>query len=104
MLHVQLHFADDAQEQPVEIFHRLKLYGDGEPTQQSTKKPVRELLAALACSLELSGMAVHAHDRQRCMHAGHILFSGMLTSYAVIMPFLLLAQWRDREHCVKAVL
>ena len=46
MLHVQLHFADDAQEQPVEIFHRLKLYGDGEPTQQSTKKPVCSLSVA----------------------------------------------------------
>ena len=38
---VQLHFADDAQEQSVDIFHKLKLYSEVEPTNQSTKKPVR---------------------------------------------------------------
>ncbi|BDA40670.1 Protein AF-9 homolog [Coccomyxa sp. Obi] len=39
-LNVTLHFADDAQEQPVDIFHKLKLYSEVEPTNQSTKKPV----------------------------------------------------------------
>jgi len=38
---VQLHFADDAQEQPVEINHKLKLYSESDPTNQSTKKPVQ---------------------------------------------------------------
>ena len=38
---MQLHFADDAQEQPVEIYHKLKLYSEVDPTIQSTKKPVR---------------------------------------------------------------
>ncbi|KAK9916702.1 hypothetical protein WJX75_005963 [Coccomyxa subellipsoidea] len=39
-LNVTLHFADDAQEQPVEIYHKLKLYSEVEPGNQSTKKPV----------------------------------------------------------------
>lgn len=38
---MQLHFADDAQEQPVDVFHKLKLYSDIDPTNQTTKKPVR---------------------------------------------------------------
>jgi YEATS domain-containing protein 4 len=36
----QLHFADDAQEPPLEVFHKLKLYSDADPTNQSTKRPV----------------------------------------------------------------
>lgn len=35
----QLHFAADAGEKPVEVFHRLKLYADDDPTGQ-TRKPV----------------------------------------------------------------
>ena len=37
---VQLHFADDSQEQPVEIYHKLKLYDEADPNNPSTKKPV----------------------------------------------------------------
>ena len=37
---MQLHFADDSQEQPVEIYHRLKLYDEADPNNPSTKKPV----------------------------------------------------------------
>lgn len=37
--HKQLHFAPDSGEKPVEIFHRLKLYADDDPTGQ-TRKPV----------------------------------------------------------------
>ena len=36
---VQLHFAQDSLEKPIEIFHRLKLYADDDPTGQ-TRKPV----------------------------------------------------------------
>ncbi len=36
---LQLHFAPDAREKDVEVFHRLKLYSDDDPTGQS-KKPV----------------------------------------------------------------
>lgn len=36
---LQLHFAQDAGEKPVEILHRLKLYADDDPTGQ-TRKPV----------------------------------------------------------------
>eukprot|EP00879_Flechtneria_rotunda_P009663 GHRR01010110.1.p1 GENE.GHRR01010110.1~~GHRR01010110.1.p1 ORF type:complete len:207 (+),score=30.89 GHRR01010110.1:224-844(+) len=36
---VVLHFAPDAQEKPLEIFHRLKLYSDDDPTG-ATRKPV----------------------------------------------------------------
>jgi hypothetical protein len=35
----QLHFTPDAQEKDLEIFHRLKLYADDDPTGQS-RKPV----------------------------------------------------------------
>ena len=38
---VQLHFADDSQEQPVEIYHKLKLYDEADPNNPSAKKPVR---------------------------------------------------------------
>lgn len=37
---MQLHFADDSQEQPVEIYHKLKLYDEADPNNPSTKKPV----------------------------------------------------------------
>lgn len=37
---MQLHFADDAQESPVELFHKLKLYSDADHSNQSTKRPV----------------------------------------------------------------
>ena len=30
---MQLHFADDSQEQPVEIYHKLKLYDEADPQQ-----------------------------------------------------------------------
>jgi hypothetical protein len=36
---LQLHFAQDIGEKPVELFHRLKLYSDDDPTGQ-TRKPV----------------------------------------------------------------
>ncbi len=49
-LWLQLHFADDSQEQPVEIYHKLKLYDEADPNNPSAKKPVRHqeklLLAA----------------------------------------------------------
>lgn len=35
----QLHFQPDAQEKDLEVFHRLKLYSDDDPTGAS-KKPV----------------------------------------------------------------
>ena len=39
---LQLHFQDDAGEEPVELYHKLKLYGEDDPSgQASTKKPVR---------------------------------------------------------------
>ena len=39
---LQLHFTDDAGEEPVELYHKLKLYGEDDPSgQASTKKPVR---------------------------------------------------------------
>ena len=41
MLCAQLHFHDDVQEPPLELFHKLKLYADADPTNQGTKKPVR---------------------------------------------------------------
>lgn len=38
---VILHFTDDAGEEPVELYHKLKLYGEDDPSgQASTKKPV----------------------------------------------------------------
>lgn len=38
---LQLHFTDDAGEEPVELYHKLKLYGEDDPSgQASTKKPV----------------------------------------------------------------
>ena len=43
---LQLHFADDSQEQPVEIYHKLKLYDEADPNNPSTKKPVRSPLKA----------------------------------------------------------
>lgn len=46
LLLMQLHFADDSQEQPVEIHHKLKLYDEADPNNPSTKKPVRHLLKA----------------------------------------------------------
>ena len=54
----------------MEIFHRLKLYGDGEPTQQSTKKPVCSFFVACRPTVgQLSCMAACAHNmEQRCMH------------------------------------
>jgi hypothetical protein len=45
---LQLHFAQDAGEKPVEIFHRLKLYADDDPTGQ-TRKPV----VSVSCSHSL---------------------------------------------------
>jgi hypothetical protein len=36
---MQLHFTPDAGEKDLEIFHRLKLYADDDPTGQS-RKPV----------------------------------------------------------------
>lgn len=44
----QLHFAADAGEKPVEVFHRLKLYADDDPTGQ-TRKPV----VSVGCTLLL---------------------------------------------------
>ncbi len=37
----QLHFQDDVQEAPLELFHKLRLYADADPANQGTKKPVR---------------------------------------------------------------
>eukprot|EP00775_Hariotina_reticulata_P004301 gene4301-4553_t len=39
---VVLHFAPDVGEKDVEVFHRLKLYGDDDPTGQSRKPVVHE--------------------------------------------------------------
>lgn len=40
---LQLHFTDDAFEEPVELYHKLKLYGEDDPSgQASTKKPVSD--------------------------------------------------------------
>jgi hypothetical protein len=36
----QLHFQDDVQEAPLELFHKLRLYADADPANQGTKKPV----------------------------------------------------------------
>ena len=36
-----MHFHEDVQEPPMELFHKLKLYADADPTNQGTKKPVR---------------------------------------------------------------
>lgn len=43
----QLHFAPDAAEKPVEIFHRLKLYSDDDP-QGKLQRPVVAVRAAAA--------------------------------------------------------
>ena len=51
----QLHFHDDVQESPLELFHKLKLYADADPTNQGTKKPVRSdtiLCEEDCCSLK----------------------------------------------------
>ena len=48
---MQLHFADDSQEQPVEIYHKLKLYDEADPNNPSTKKPVRHLIPCSASHL-----------------------------------------------------
>lgn len=41
---MQLHFTDDSGEEPVELYHKLKLYGEDDPSgQASTKKPVSHL-------------------------------------------------------------
>lgn len=38
---VLLHFTDDAFEEPVELYHKLKLYGEDDPSGQAiSKKPV----------------------------------------------------------------
>lgn len=43
LLLLQLHFTDDAVEEPVELYHKLKLYGEDDPSgQASTKKPVSD--------------------------------------------------------------
>ncbi|WIA17461.1 hypothetical protein OEZ86_014575 [Tetradesmus obliquus] len=39
---VVLHFTPDAQEKDLEVFHRLKLYADDDPTGQSRKPVVHE--------------------------------------------------------------
>lgn len=46
LLILQLHFTPDAQEKDLEIFHRLKLYADDDPTGQN-KKPVTSVRIAL---------------------------------------------------------
>ena len=46
---MQLHFADDSQEQPVEIYHKLKLYDEADPNNPSTKKPVGCTLCTSLC-------------------------------------------------------
>ena len=43
----QLTFAPDAHEAPLELYHKLKLYDDQDPTNQSTKKPVQHLFLQL---------------------------------------------------------
>jgi len=49
---LQLHFTDDAGEEPVELYHKLKLYGEDDPSgQASTKKPVSAWLLTLLFSL-----------------------------------------------------
>jgi hypothetical protein len=44
-LRMQLHFTPDAQEKDLEIFHRLKLYADDDPTGQSRKPVVHVSIA-----------------------------------------------------------
>ncbi|KAK9841046.1 hypothetical protein WJX81_007486 [Elliptochloris bilobata] len=39
-LSVVLHFNDDVQEAPLELFHKLKLYADADSANQGSKKPV----------------------------------------------------------------
>lgn len=51
-LSLQLHFTDDAGEEPVELYHKLKLYGEDDPSgQASTKKPVSSQGISRSCSL-----------------------------------------------------
>lgn len=41
MILLQLHFTPDAAEEPLELYHKLKLYGEDDPSgQASVKKPV----------------------------------------------------------------
>lgn len=44
MILLQLHFTPDAAEEPLELYHKLKLYGEDDPSgQASVKKPVSSL-------------------------------------------------------------
>ena len=53
-MHLQLHFTDDSGEEPVELYHKLKLYGEDDPSgQASTKKPVSHLSGLSACQEQL---------------------------------------------------
>ena len=54
LLLLQLHFTDDAGEEPVELYHKLKLYGEDDPSgQASTKKPVSVLHKVITLTLML---------------------------------------------------
>lgn len=55
---MQLHFADDSQEQPVEIYHKLKLYDEADPNNPSTKKPVRRA----SQQHDQTGLVNHSQD------------------------------------------
>ena len=53
---LQLHFTDDAGEEPVELYHKLKLYGEDDPSgQASTKKPVSDQLKQCLAVTLLNG-------------------------------------------------
>lgn len=51
---MQLHFAPDVGEKDVEVFHRLKLYGDDDPTGQS-RKPVVHVSVGVLLVLKAPG-------------------------------------------------
>ena len=71
---MQLHFADDSQEQPVEIYHKLKLYDEADPNNPSTKKPVRHLLkAASPCPQPLQTDSVVTNARETHFYLTQIL-------------------------------
>ena len=48
---MQLHFTPDAAEEPLELYHKLKLYGEDDPGgQASVKKPVSLLVFHSCCT------------------------------------------------------
>lgn len=70
---LQVHFADDAGEHPIELYHKLRLYTEAETANQNTKKPVggRPAMLAQLCyrgrhSNELCSLAVEARACSAC--------------------------------------